>query len=295
MKRIPWSAGGSFVQPAQIDTADFAAVLRNDIAERRIKLPLLPEVALQVRDAVEQDSATAAQIAQLIAQDVALSTRLLQVANSPRYRGRVEVDSIQMAVTRLGTKLVRSLVMSLAMRQIFQTSSSVLEQHFRRVWDDSVEVAAISHYFADDIPHLETEQAMLGGLLHNIGALPILARIEELGGDSFSDRLIEQLLMELAPEVGTLVMEAWTFPGSLAAVPRGCLDLQRDSGPQVDYVDVVLAARLQHLLAMGRIEMGADWARVPAFRKLGIQVEVVVLDEAGPATWIEEVRSVLHV
>lgn len=282
------------VQTARIDKDALAQRLRDDIAARRLKLPLLPDVALRVRDAVERASPTATQIAELIAQDVALSTRMLQVANSPRYRGRNEVNSIKAAVTRLGTKLVRSLVMSLAMRQLFEVSSPALNQHVRRVWDESVEIAALSHFFASSVPHLEAEQAMLGGLLHDIGALPILAHIEELGPAGLDDAAIEWLLGFLAPQVGAQVMHAWCFPDSLAAVPTGCREIHRDSGTQLDYADIVLVARLQHLLAEGRVEISPDWANIPAFRKLGIQVEVVVLEETGPAGWIGEVRSMLH-
>lgn len=277
---------------AKLDTADFATELREDIASKRVRLPSLPEVALRVRDAVEQGSATAPEISRLVSQDVALSGRLLQVANSPLYRGKVEADNLQMAITRLGVKLVRNLVVSLAMKQLFQTSSRLLTHYFRGAWDDSVQVAAISRYLADGIAHIDPEQAMLGGLLHNIGALPVLARIDELD-QAITNALVEDLLIELVPQIGTQILQSWNFPAALSSMPTDCLDLYRDTGPELDYADIVLAARLQHLVAAGRIEMQAEWADIPAHAKLGINVEVVILADDGPAAWIGEVRSAL--
>ena len=51
----------------------------------------------------------------------------IQVANSPLYRSRNPIDDLQMAVTRLGIKMVRDLVVTLAMKQIYQATSDVLD------------------------------------------------------------------------------------------------------------------------------------------------------------------------
>jgi len=60
----------------------------------QIKLPTLPEVALKIRTAVEKGDHSAAGIAELLAQDTALSVRLLQLANCPLYRARSEIDGL---------------------------------------------------------------------------------------------------------------------------------------------------------------------------------------------------------
>jgi HD-like signal output (HDOD) protein len=84
------------------------------------------------------DTHRANKIAEIIASDAAISARLLQVANSPLYRGRVPIDNLQMAVARLGVRLVRSLVISLIMQQIFQATSDLLDAKFHQVWEESV-------------------------------------------------------------------------------------------------------------------------------------------------------------
>lgn len=270
---------------------DLAEEIRTEIANNQIHLPTLPEVALQVRDAVESDTANAETIAQMVAKDAALSARLLQVANSPLYRGRVEIDSIQQAVTRLGLKMVRSLVVSLAMKQIFQASSDALDREFRAVWDTSLQVAAISRVLAGNVPELENEQALLGGLIHNIGALPILTKLEQKFGFNADPSMIHVLIDELGPEIGAHILQHWNFAESLVNIPTACQDLAYDPGPFPTYADIVLVARLQNLAANGSND--ADWSTVPAFAKIGMETEVVIIDMEGPAEEIAEVRGML--
>jgi len=273
-------------------TASLADEIRADIDSNRLQLPTLPEVALKVRDAVESENSDAPAIADMVAQDAALSARLLQVANSPLYRGRTEIDSIQQAVTRLGLKMVRSLVVSLAMKQIFQATSDALDREFRKIWDDSLQVAAISRVLAGGVPELENEQAMLGGLIHNIGALPVLTKIDDAWGFDADAAMIESLVDELTPEIGARILAHWNFADSLANIPTACHDLGYDPGPVPTYADIVLVARLQNLAAKG--ETDADWSAVPAFAKVGLESEVVMIDMEGPAEEIAEVRSMLE-
>lgn len=275
-------------------SADLADLIRKEIENNELQLPTLPEVALKVRDAVESETADAAAIAKMVANDAALSARLLQVANSPLYRGSREIDTIQQAVTRLGVKMVRSLVVSLAMRQIFQATSDALDAQFRKIWDDSLQVAAISRVLASAIPELENEQALLGGLIHNIGALPLLTKIDELFGFDAEPEVIEQLIDELAPEIGARILKHWNFASSMLNIPTACQDLTYDPGPTPTYADIVLVARLQNLSAKGGPEAQTDWSHVPAFAKLGMEPEVVIVDMEGPAEEIAEVRSMLE-
>jgi HD-like signal output (HDOD) protein len=145
-----------------------------DLENGSLVLPTLPEVALRVRDVVDDPDATAAQLADIIITDAALSARLLKVANSPLYRGRVAIDNIQMAVSRLGLSLVRNLVTSLVMEQMFQATSNRLDTRLRELWEHSTEVSAICQVIASKHRGLKVDEAMLAGLIHDIGKLPIL-------------------------------------------------------------------------------------------------------------------------
>ncbi|MEW8030185.1 MAG: HDOD domain-containing protein [Candidatus Thiodiazotropha sp.] len=273
-----------------IDENQFLQKLNDAIDKNRITLPTLPEVALKVRDAVEREQSSANQIADIIASDAALSARLLQVANSPLYRGRMTIDNLQMAVARLGVRLVRSLVVSLIMQQIFQATSDLLDAKFRQVWEESVQIAALSRVLAANTDHLDKEQAMLAGLIHNIGALPILAFAEshdELLEDAAElDRVIDAL----SPQIGQRILEMWDFPESLIRVPANFLNLDYTSEGDIDYVDIVLVARLEaQMNGDGSVDT-STLSQIPAFIKVGLEPEVNIIEIEGVADDIQNIE-----
>ena len=116
-----------------ISAEDFYSNLIKEIESNQLVLPTLPEVALKVRDAVEDPNASASQVAQVIGTDAALSARLIQVANSPAYRGRNPIENLQTAIARMGATVVRNLVTGLVMQQMFQATSEATDARLRRI------------------------------------------------------------------------------------------------------------------------------------------------------------------
>ncbi len=277
------------------DEKVFLQELLEAIRNNNITLPTLPEVALKVRDSLERENTTARHIAEIISTDAAVSARLLQVANSPLYRGRVSIDSIQMAVARLGVRMVRSLVVSLAMQGIFQATSDTLDRRFRQIWENSVQVAAISRVLANTLPHLDSEQAMLAGLIHDIGALPILVHAEskdELADDEAS---LDFLLHRLSPAIGRRILETWNFPPSLVDVTEHYNDFSYNGGPQANYVDLVIVARLQTLIGSAHPDAAMNWADILAFDKVGLAPDIEVIEMEGAQDEVNGVKEMFLV
>jgi HD-like signal output (HDOD) protein len=274
---------------SQLDEHAFLTELQEAIRHDRITLPTLPEVALRVRDAMTSQATSAADIACIIATDAALSARLLQVANSPLYRGHTAIDSVQLAVARLGVRLVRYLVVSLATQGMFQARSHGLNSRFRRLWERSVQVAAIARVLAKPLPHLEPDQAMLAGLIHEIGALPILVQAERIGLSD--ERALERLLERFSPRIGRLTLEHWDFPPSLIAVTEHFNELDYDGGPEADYVDVVIVARLESLMGTDHPDATRDWSQVRAFEKLGLAPDIEIVELEGAEEEMHDVNE----
>ncbi len=253
-----------------------------DLDSGKLLLPTLPEVAFKVREVVDDPNATASQLADIIVTDAALSARLLKVANSVLYRGRVPVESVQTAVSRLGLQMVRNLVTSLVMEQMFKPSSRLLEKRMRQLWEHSTEVAAISQVIASKQPTIKTDEAMLAGLIHNIGVLPILMRAESTPGLIEDDARLDQLIDNLYPRIGGAILKNWQFPQNLITVAAEHANLNRNSGPDgPDLCDVVQVANLQSYFPTDKALDPQSRHKVKAFEKLGIDtgISVVELDE----------------
>ena len=272
----------------------FVNELIEDLESGQLQLPTLPEVALRVHDVVDDEDANASQIAEIIAQDAALSARLIQVGNSPLYRGRQEIDRLSMVVARLGNKLVRNLVTSQVMKQMFQATNDVVDQHLRAVWEHSVQVAAIARALAGSVPGVMPDQAMLAGLIHDIGTLPILYRAEERDELLETPGLLDQLIARLHTRIGGAILKHWKFPEALVAVAAEHENLERthDGGP--DLVDLVQVANLQSHIDTDHPLGQVDWGGVSAFQRLGFETDVHEIELLDVQPDIEEVHRLLE-
>ena len=270
----------------------FFEALKQAVETDKLVLPTLPEVALKIREAVESENASAQQIADTLSQDASLSARLLQVANSPLYRSRTPIEDLQMAVTRIGLRLVQDLVISLAMKQIYQATSDVLDDYFRFAWQASVDIAAICRMLATTVPNINPEQALLAGLIHNIGSLPVVVMAED-DDDLFQDAdAMGDLLWELEGPVGELIVRSWNFGEHMIDVVKHCHNFEYDHMGEPDLVDLVQVALLQS----GHVDerhMPADWSKVPAFAHLGMDSEVNVVEIEENAEMIEMTKQSL--
>ena len=271
----------------------FLDELLDAIKHDRLTLPTLPEVALRVREAVDDPDVSAGKLASMISQDAALAARIIKVANSPLLRGRVPVDNLQFAITRLGLTFVRNLVTGLAMQQMFQATSDVVDRRLRDSWQNSTEIASISQVLAQHYTKLKPDQAMLAGLVHEIGMLPILAMAEETGDLLNHPDILNRIIDKLHPKIGTAILTAWDFPPELIAVPEGCIDYGRSHPGPADYADVVTVARLQKFAGTEHALGQMDWSTIQAFGKLGLSADVAVHDIEEINMDIAEAKTLL--
>lgn len=254
---------------------DFLNELIDAIKNDRLILPTLPEVALKIRDAVNDPDVNSNSLSGVIGQDAALAARIIKVANSPLLRGSVVVDNLQLAITRMGINFVRNLATGLAMEQMFQATHDSVDKRLRRSWEHSLEVASISHVLASHFTKLKPDQATLAGLVHEIGILPILTLAEENPQILEKEAILDKIISRLQGKVGKAIMRAWEFPVELMDIPLGCTDFSRNSD-KTDYVDVVTVAKIQSYTEENTPFPDLDISAVPAFAKLGLASEIDV-------------------
>ena len=252
-----------------------------DLENGTLMLPTLPEVALKVREVVDEPDVTAAQLAEIIITDAALSTRLLKVANSALYRGRIPTETIQNAVSRLGLTLVRNLVTSLVMEQMFQATSNRLDKRLHVLWEHSREVSALSQVLASKQAGIKNDEAMLAGLIHNIGVLPILMKAEEIPGLLQNSALLDTVIEDLYPRIGAAILKSWKFSDEFIAVAAEHNNLDRNAGETPDLIDIVQVANIQSYINTDKALESSALENVQSFKKLNIAIEMDVdeLDE----------------
>lgn len=251
-------------------------------------LPTLPEVALKIRQAAEDPDISISHLSKVIGRDTALSARLIKVVNSPLLRAAQEVTDLHTAITRLGTNYSSNLAIGLVMEQIFHARSEVVELKMREVWRRSLEVAGVSYALCRSHSQLKPDQAALGGLVHQIGVLPILTYAEdhyELLSDPVS---LNHVIDSIHPALGDKLLGGWDFPEMLAKLPGQYLDLERDS-PSLDYIDVVQVAVMYCHRGTRHPLANVAASSLPAIKKLRVD-----LDSDTLRTELDEARSMFY-
>ncbi|MFA5627824.1 MAG: HDOD domain-containing protein [Thiohalomonadaceae bacterium] len=272
---------------------EFTTDLLDDLLNDRLVLPTLPEVALKVRDVADDPDSSIHDLTKLITSDPALSARLIQVSNSPLMRTARKIESIDEAVSRLGMRIVRDLAISIVMQQMFQATSDATDKRLRELWDHSTEVAAICHVLASQFTKLNPEQALLAGLVHAIGALPILTKAEDYPELLADEQTLDQIIEELHPRIGAAILRYWNFSQELIDVAEMHTNMQHDSN-SVDLVDLVIAANLQSYMGTSHPLAEQDLSQIPAFAKLGLDTEISIVEMEGTGDAIRETQQLLN-
>lgn len=255
---------------------DLYRMVRDEFAAGRLVLPTLPDVATRISQIVRTPKADAGTVADEIAKDPAIASRLLSVANSASVRGAgPAVGTLRSAITHLGFDLTRVLVSQMAMKQLFQARSPTLRRVMEDCWSRSQEVAALCQVLALRT-QLSGETAMLAGLIHLVGVLPVVKLLDRHPHLIRDPAAAKQAIAQLNPLVASLVLMAWKFPEDLVNVPKAAFDWTRAHEGPADYADLVSAA----ILLTGAPE-GVDRNQVPAFAKTGISPEVENVEMSG--------------
>ncbi|WP_097460771.1 HDOD domain-containing protein [Mangrovitalea sediminis] len=257
----------------------------------KLVLPTLPEVALKVRDIAESDDSSVADLVKVISNDAAMSARLIRVCNSPLFRGSREIENLNMAVSRLGMAYTSNLAMGLAMEQMFQATSDMIDKRLRDSWQKSTEIAGICHVLAQHYTRLKPDQATLAGLVHGIGVLPILRYVED-NDIQISNVMLDNLIDELHPRIGVRILQKWDFPKELQDIPVEYTNFGRQI-PKADYADVVMIANLQTLVGSEHPFTEMDWNKISAFARLGLDPNVDMAGEEDLSAEMEAAMSFL--
>lgn len=273
-------------------TIEIVNRIKEEIAEAIKKdeliLPTLPEIALQVRDIAEDVKASIDDLTSVIARDAALSARMIKVANSPLIRSSMPISDLNTAVSRLGIEMTSNLAMGLAMANMFQATSDLVDTHMRSCWSKSIEIAASCQVLARHFTNLQPDQALLAGLTHQIGKLPILAfaeNNEELLGDAAS---LNKVLALLHPSLSSYILKKWGFTEALVNVPKSYLKFDR-SVEKVDFADIVQVATLQNYAGTKHpYATKLDWSKISSFDRLGLDSSALITDLEGMTAEINE-------
>ncbi len=194
-----------------------------DLVTGVIRLVSLPEVCIRVNEMMEDPATTAKTLGEVISRDAGLTARLLKIVNSSFYGFPSKIETVTRAVTVIGLRELRGLVLAASAVETFsRIPTEVLNRvHF---WRHSVYCGVVAQLVAEECKVLHSERLFVAGLLHDIGKLIIAHRLAEkmkiikqrVAAEQRVDYEIEreELGFDHA-DVGGALLREWKMPPTL--------------------------------------------------------------------------------
>jgi len=192
----------------------------------------LPEITLKIIDLVEDPRSTAQDLHNVISNDPALCSRILKVVNSSFYGLPGQIGSINRAIVMLGLNAVKNIAIAASLAKLFRGGELTPNFSARDLWVHSNATAAISKALADTLKLGFSDEAFLGGLIHDIGVMvemqfdrnKLIEVIEQVGADSKGVPANDMIALEEEhyhadhQGFGAALCEKWKFPKSFGLV-----------------------------------------------------------------------------
>ncbi len=193
-----------------------------ELVQGNVQLLSLPEVCLRIQQLADDPYADISEFAQLVAQDPALTTRLLKLVNSACFGCSGRVDTISRAVNLVGIAELRNITLAMAALEVF---GGFEHEHFDLLgyWRHSVYTALTARCLARRAGVLHAERLFTAGLLHDIGRLLIFNLLPESAARirQRTDQGMDTCEAERAElgfdhaEAGSALLELWRLPKEL--------------------------------------------------------------------------------
>lgn len=189
-------------------------------AVRKARVPQIPDVVLALRAELTRPEPNLRVVADLIAQDLALTGQILKKVNAPIFARRTKIASVQQAVMLLGINQLVNLVTATSIERMLGDAKGSA----RVVWESIMEQARVATIISGLVEGIGSEEAYLFGLMHDVGSLIFADLLENYGYEWVLRFGAPQSLMEheraaLGADhatVGFLLASTWQLPEHLA-------------------------------------------------------------------------------
>lgn len=244
-------ARGAAAESAAGDTTSsssktFAALLER-MRRGEFPLPSAPAVVIELRQKMNDPSATLESLVALLERDPHLTAEVLRVSNGVLYRGVTRVTNLQMAVARLGIKHLHHLVETVFARRLFEVPKGPLHELVARIWALSVSRAVFMRAIAEQLQgpvRLDSGAAYVAGLLCDAGASFLVRVLAELDAPTTDPHARLEWLQKMHATVGARILFSWKLDEAVVKLVAHHHDATPPTPPNPYYSVCALASSL---------------------------------------------------
>ena len=250
----------------------YAQELAAAIGRGAVELPAWSQMTERARAAFNDENLNDDRLARLLAAEAGLAVRVLTIANAAMFAaGGARTADLKLAVMRLGRDCVRSAVYAYALAQL-RHAPRLLEvrAELRLLWRESTAVATLARLVATATGCVDPDEALLAGLLHNIGKLALLAQLEQAPPALRESPARDALLIAWHARIGLALALNWRLPEAVCNAIAEQDTLEATRGGRANLNDVLAVAVIgsgagqddqqvaEHLAAFSRFGLDAE-------------------------------------
>jgi len=202
-------------------------------------LPSLPSLYTQVVELIQSPDSSIKRIGEVIAQDLAMTTKILQLVNSAFFGIPRHISSPSQAAGLLGLDTIKALILTIG---IFSKFEQKQFDHFgiETLWNHSIKTGAIAKKVADNegADKYLSDNAFMAGLLHDVGKLVLVVNVPDKYEEVIETKKDKNISLNQAEqsvfgtshaEVGAYLAGLWGLPDAIVEAvafhhrPKECL------------------------------------------------------------------------
>ncbi|WP_150430201.1 HDOD domain-containing protein [Dechloromonas sp. CZR5] len=228
--------------------ADIARELSGEVV-----FPTYFDAVLRLRKVLNDPNQSIANIAQAILAEPLISAKLLHLANSAAYNpeGKDIVD-LKSAIIRLGMNVVHTAALSIVMAQLMRAKGMAeFADTTHALWEHSIQTSAAAHVLAGENSRINKDEAMLAGLIHDLGAFYMLYRASQYDELRHRPDTIKYLIVQWHESIGVSLLNALGLPEEIVEATIDHDHLRSQPSTIRTLSDVIYVA---NMLSGGHIE-----------------------------------------
>jgi HD-like signal output (HDOD) protein len=220
------------------------SVLKEKLKNNTLILPTLPGIAIKVRKAVEDPNIDIKKLTAIISTDIALSARIIKIANSAFLSRGICVKNTSQGIQRIGFNKIKTIATALAMEQLFVTADRQIQKLMHKIFLETLDIAsstiAIYSMYNERYPDnkIDINTLILASIVLRIGSLPILKESEAYPEFIENKSFLKQAIKNMGTSIGVQIIESWGFDPEIVKVLR-FWELDKKLGDTLNYSDLV--------------------------------------------------------
>jgi len=257
------------------DAARLVEALEIELTGEKIDLPSFPDIAVRVRKALANDDVEIEHVVRVISAEPALAARLLQLSNSAALNASGKrLTDLRTAISRIGFNMARSATIAFAMSQLRRAEAyKGLDEPLTELWQHGAHVGAVSHVVAKRFTQVNSDTALLSGLLQGVGKLYLLTRAARYPGLLRDTGTYQHIVAEWHGRVAQAILRNWEMAEEVVSAVTGCEDLDREHEGTTDLTDVLAVGNA--LASLGPVPHSDDMLilGMPAARRMKLDAK----------------------